>query len=209
MRCLLIAGSPQCSSEFIKTQYKSGDYVVCADKGYEFCKKAKITPNLIVGDFDSNKEKLSHTAEIIRLNPVKDDTDTLSAIKEAVKRGCDEFLILGALGGRLDHTYANLSLLLFLEKNNYKAEIKTEDETVRILINTSAVLENVKGKTFSVFPFGCESVEISYNGKVAYPAQNYEMTSDFPVGISNVFLEENAEIKVNRGNAVLIINNNV
>ena len=151
MRCLLICGSPDCNSDFIKTQYKDGDFVVCADKGYEFCKNADITPDLIIGDFDSCQIDLPQDVKTIKLNPVKDDTDTLSCIKKALEYGCNEFLILGALGGRIDHTYANLSLLKFLEKNNTPAQIKTDNELIVLISNGEYTACDVLDKTFSVF----------------------------------------------------------
>lgn len=209
MRCLLIAGSPDANSNFIKTQYRPDDFVVCADKGYEFALKAQIKPDLVIGDFDSCEAKLPGDCNVIRLNPHKDDTDTLCALKEAMKNGCSDFVLLGALGGRLDHTYANLFLLLFLEENNCDAEIKTEKETVKLINNSLYTAENVKGKTFSVFPFSCKSAVVSYEGKVAYPADNFKMKADFPIGISNVFLEDKCQISVKEGSGVLIINNTV
>ncbi len=209
MRCLLICGSPACDSDFIKTQYKNGDFVVCADKGYEFCKNADITPDLIIGDFDSCQIDLPNNVQTIKLNPIKDDTDTLSCIKKALEFGCNEFLILGALGGRVDHTYANFALLKFLEKKNISAEIKTENELVVMINNREYTALNVKGKTFSVFPFGCEKCDITYKGKVMYPIKNYTMTADFPIGISNVFYDDTCSIEVQNGTAVLIINEEI
>lgn len=207
MRCLLIAGSPEADSNFIKAQYIPGDFVVCADRGYETALNAGVKPDLIIGDFDSCKAELPADCNIIRLNPQKDDTDTLCALKEAIKAGCDDFLLTGALGGRIDHTYANLSLLLFLTKNNCSGEIRNERETVRIISNSAYDAKNVKGKTFSVFPFCCESAVVTYEGRVAYPAENLKMTADFPIGVSNVFLEDNCKITVNNGVCVLVINN--
>ena len=90
---------------------------------------------------------LPNNVNVIKLNPVKDDTDTLSCIKKALEFGCDEFLILGALGGRVDHTYANFSLLIFLEKKNIPAKIVTENELVTVINNREYTAKNVKYKT--------------------------------------------------------------
>lgn len=209
MRCLLICGSPDCNSDFIKTQYKDDDFVVCADKGYEFCKNAGITPDLIIGDFDSCQIDLPKDVKTIKLNPIKDDTDTLSCIKKALEFSCNEFLILGALGGRIDHTYANLSLLKFLNKKNIPAEIKTENELIVLISNSEYTACGVNNKTFSVFPFGCEKCDVSYIGNVMYPLSDYTLTADFPLGISNVFKEDTCTVKVNNGSALLIINESV
>lgn len=207
MRCLLIAGSPEADAGYIKTQYVSGDFTVCADFGYETALKAGIKPDLIIGDFDSCKAPLPENCRIIRLNPHKDDTDTLCAVKEAVKAGCSDFVITGASGGRLDHTYANLSLLLYLYENNCTAEMRSEKETLRLICNSSYIAENVKGKTFSVFPFACKSAVVSYEGRVAYPADRLKLTAGFPIGISNIFLDCTCKITVGEGVCLLIINN--
>ena len=209
MRCLLICGSPDCNSDFIKTQYRDGDFVVCADKGYEFCKNADITPDLIIGDFDSCQIDLPQDVKTIKLNPVKDDTDTLSCIKKALEYGCNEFLILGALGGRIDHTYANLSLLKFLEKKNTPAQIKTDNELIVLISNGEYTACDVLDKTFSVFPFGCEKCDVTYIGNVMYPLDNYTLTADFPLGISNIFKADTCTVKVKNGSALLIINERV
>lgn len=209
MKCVIIAGSPEYNIDFIKSQMNKDDFVVCADKGYEYCKKAQITPDLIVGDFDSYDASLPENVETIKLNPVKDDTDTLSCIRKCMEKGYKEFLILCALGGRLDHTFANLSLLLFLFKNNCAGVIKTEKESVYLISDSALKVENVKSKTFSVFPFGCENAYITYEGKVAYPVENFLLESEFPIGISNVFLEDKVKISVSSGNVILIINENI
>ncbi len=213
MRCLLISGSPEYDIPFIKEQHIKGDFVVCADVGWDYCRKAGIIPDLVVGDFDScadadvSASVLSGSkTKVMRLNPVKDDTDTLSCIKEAQKAGCDEFLILNALGGRLDHEFSNISLLYLLEKNNIHGEIRSQEASVRVIIDSSFTFKSLKGKTFSVFPFACDSVDITYLGGVAYPLDNYHMTSDFPIGVSNVFLEDSVTVKAKNGCALVIVN---
>lgn len=82
----------------------------------------QVKPGLIVGDFDSH-ENPHWDVETIVLPCEKDDTDTVYAVKEAVKRGCDEFLLIGVVGARLDHTLGNVSILLYLHSLGKKAII--------------------------------------------------------------------------------------
>ena len=82
--------------------------VIAADSGYISAKDAGVVPHIVIGDFDSFPEDLVTAEKIIRLNPVKDMTDTQEAIDEAITRGADFITILGALGGRIDHTLANI-----------------------------------------------------------------------------------------------------
>ena len=97
MRCTIIAGSPEADIDFISEQVKDCNYLICADKGYEYAKKAGAKPNLIVGDFDSYSGNLPDDCEVIKLNSHKDDTDLLHCIEVALSRGYDDFVILAGI----------------------------------------------------------------------------------------------------------------
>lgn len=205
MRCVIISGSPETNPVFIKQAVKPDDYVICADRGYEFASLAGIEPNLIVGDFDSYKEKISVPCEIVKLNPHKDDTDTIYSIDLAFEKGFTDFLLLGALGGRTDHTFANITALLYIADKGGRGVLLSEKERIELLKKGEYFYEEYCGKTFSLFPFGCDSVCVSYKG-VEYPLERYTLKSSVPLGISNVFTSEKSEIKIYDGNAILIIN---
>ena len=130
-RCVIISGG-----ELNKSDLKilDDDFIICADSGYKHAKKYKIRVNLIIGDFDSLTD-VPDNIEKITLNPIKDDTDTQSALKEGIKRGFKEFLFLGSLGkediGTLfpnnDPKYKGISSRFYLkeckkylEESNYK-----------------------------------------------------------------------------------------
>lgn len=98
----------------------SGDFYIFCDGGLKHRCGLGIEPDLIVGDFDSH-ENPSLDIETIVLPREKDDTDTFFAVKEAVARGYDDFLLLGAFGQRLDHTFGNISILLYLSGLGKKA----------------------------------------------------------------------------------------
>lgn len=205
MRCVIISGSPETNPDFIKQAVKPDDYVICADRGYEFASLSGVEPNLIVGDFDSYKEKISASCEIVKLNPHKDDTDTIHSIDLAFEKGFTDFLLLGALGGRTDHTFANITSLLYIADKGGRGVLLSEKERIELLNKGEYFYEKYCGKTFSLFPFGCESVCVSYRG-VEYPLERYNLKSSVPLGISNVFTSEKSKIKIYDGNAILIIN---
>ena len=205
MRCVIISGSPETNPDFIKQAVKPDDYVICADRGYEFASLAGVEPNLIVGDFDSYKEKISASCEIVKLNPRKDDTDTIHSIDLAFEKGFTDFILLGALGGRTDHTFANITSLLYIADKGGRGVLLSEKERIELLNKGEYFYEKYCGKTFSLFPFGCESVCVSYRG-VEYPLERYNLKSSVPLGISNVFTSEKSKIKIYDGNAILIIN---
>ena len=116
MRCVIISGSPDTSVEEIKTLCTDDDFIVCADSGYTFARKAGLNPDLIIGDFDSLEEELPTDTEVVKLNTVKDDTDTEHCVMECIRRGYKDFLLLGSVGGRTDHTFANIAILSFLSE---------------------------------------------------------------------------------------------
>ena len=203
MRCVIISGSPDTNVEEIKSLCTSDDFIVCADSGYSFAKKAGLTPNLIIGDFDSLKEELPQNTEVVKLNTHKDDTDTEHCVMECIRRGYKDFLLLGSIGGRTDHTFANIATLAFLSEYNYNGIARNNGEEIRILKEGSYEMNNKKGLIFSVFPYGCESVNVTYNG-AEYMLNNKTLTYNVSRGISNVFVDDEAEITINRGRAILL-----
>ena len=203
MRCVIISGSPDTSVEEIKTLCTDDDFIVCADSGYTFARKAGLNPDLIIGDFDSLEEELPTDTEVVKLNTVKDDTDTEHCVMECIRRGYKDFLLLGSVGGRTDHTFANIAILSFLSEYNYHGVARNNGEEIQILKEGTYNMDGKKGLTFSVFPYGCESVNVTYKG-AKYPLDSYTLTYNVSRGISNVFSEDNAEIIVNRGRAILL-----
>ena len=203
MRCVIISGSPDTSVEEIKTLCTDDDFIVCADSGYTFARKAGLNPDLIIGDFDSLEEELPTDTEVVKLNTVKDDTDTEHCVMECIRRGYKDFLLLGSVGGRTDHTFANIAILSFLSEYNYHGVARNNGEEIQILKEGTYNMDGKKGLTFSVFPYGCESVNVTYKG-AKYPLDSYTLTYNVSRGISNVFSDENAEIVVNRGRAILL-----
>lgn len=203
MRCVIISGSPDTNVEEIKSLCTSDDFIVCADSGYSFAKKAGLTPNLIIGDFDSLKEELPQNTEVVKLNTHKDDTDTEHCVMECIRRGYKDFLLLGSIGGRTDHTFANIATLAFLSEYNYNGIARNNGEEIRILKEGSYEMNNKKCLIFSVFPYGCESVNVTYKG-AEYMLNNKTLTYNVSRGISNVFVDDEAEITINRGRAILL-----
>ena len=112
--CVIVGASPTTDSTFIRPILKQADYIICADGGWNYVHLTGVCPHLIVGDFDSACDIIPKETESVSLPTHKDDTDLLVAVKEGLKRGYTDFVILGALGGRLDHTYGNLCVLQYI-----------------------------------------------------------------------------------------------
>ena len=204
-RCVVIAGAPGADAALIRAALKPDDYIICADRGYQTAVEAGVTPNLLVGDFDSYQGGLPRGVEIIRLNPEKDDTDTLHCVKTALERGFTDFILLAATGGRLDHTLANLSVTEYLTDRGTHCIILSENEKAELLTVGAYTYSGCKGLTFSVFPYGCQKAVLSYKGAY-YPLEHGVLTHSTAMGVSNIFTADKAEITVHEGKALLIIN---
>ena len=108
-RCVIIGGAAIEKYDIVKSCLGDNDFFIFCDSGLFHKEKLGICPDLIVGDFDSHP-KPDTEIETIHLPREKDDTDSVYAVKEAIKRGFDEFLLIGVVGARLDHTLGNVSI---------------------------------------------------------------------------------------------------
>ena len=95
----------------LQTFLQPEDFIICLDGGYDIALQNHVTPHLLLGDFDSIQAALPHDIEICRFPAEKDDTDLGLALELAVRRKKKHVEILGGIGGRLDHTIANMQLL--------------------------------------------------------------------------------------------------
>ena len=145
-RCVVIAGAPCADAAYIKAALRPLDYIICADRGYQTAVEAGVTPNLLVGDFDSYQGGLPRGVEIIRLNPEKDNTDTLHCVKTALERGFTDFLLLAATGGRLDHTLANLSVTEYLADRGSRCIILSENQKMVKLIRAQGECLGIRSR---------------------------------------------------------------
>ena len=177
------------------------DYVIAADAGYEYCRKNNIIPDLVLGDFDSLGAVPKHP-NVVQLPVEKDDTDTVFAIKMGLEKGYRHFYIYGGLGGkRDDHTVANLQSLLYLANRNARGWLFGENCVWTAIKNSSITLKG-EGKV-AVFCFDGVARGVTLRG-LKYELSNAEITSDFPIGVSNSMAAEEATVEVTDG-ALLVM----
>lgn len=205
-RCVIIGASPFNQPQFIKSNILPDDFVICADGGYDTAKKSNITPNIVIGDFDSATDEKSISAQKIILPVEKDDTDSIFCAKYAIEQGFKNIVLLGLTGGRIDHLYANFFLLKYLYNNNCNAVVS--DSECNIYYTEKQLELHCKGDTVSILPFGCENACISLLG-FKYHANKLVMTSDFPIGTSNISMEDTAIVNVHCGGVIVIENKNI
>ncbi len=201
-RCIIIAGAEIKNYERLRCKAGEDDFAIYCDSGLRHLEKLEIKPNLIIGDFDSH-EKPETAVETIVLPRAKDDTDTLFGVKEAVKRGFTDFLILGAVGQRLDHTLGNISALFLLDSLKLKGRIIDDYSEIEVVSTQKAFI----GDSFSYFSLlSMDGKATGVNVKNAkFPLENAEIGSDDPYGISNEVLSGmTAEVSVKHGRLLLI-----
>lgn len=201
--CMIIGSAPIDDAKVFDEFPANESYVICADGGLDTALVNNITPNLIIGDFDSVTGELPDNIETIRLPAAKDDTDTMAAVKEGFRRGYNNFVLLGALGGRFDHTYANLSTLAYISSLGGKAVLANHNCKIFLIHSSRLTLTKMVGCTVSVFPFGCSSCTVSYDGML-YPLTEYCLHADIPLGVSNQVVNDKAGIIVHSGDALVV-----
>ena len=192
--CYIIGASV---TEGMYIDKRDDDYVIAADAGLRALEEYGITPDLAVGDFDSLghipefKNKICHPSE-------KDDTDTALAIAEGMKRGYRTFVVYGGLGGRLDHTIANLQNFAGAADHGATLWIWGEDNAVCVFGNEESLSfdESMKG-TVSVFSPD-RTTGVTING-LKYSLSEACLTSTVPLGVSNEFVGEKSHISAENG----------
>ena len=201
-RCVIVGGADINNYAFIRERLCADDYVIFCDSGLKHLENLQVQPSLIVGDFDSH-ENPHLDVETIVLPCEKDDTDTVFAVKEAIKRGFDDFLLIGVVGARLDHTLGNVSILLYLDSLGKKGYIIDDYSEMEIVSNEPVSISN-KYSFFSLLNItGCAK-GITITG-AKYPLVDGEITCEYQFGVSNEIIPgQTALISVGIGKLLLI-----
>ena len=204
-RCVIVGGASIGDYRTVGAMLRQDDYVIYCDCGLRHMDGLGAEPDLIVGDFDSYSNPEMGTETIV-LPCEKDDTDTVFAVKEAIKRGFEDFLLVGVVGERLDHTLGNVSILLMLDSEGKKGTIIDDYSEIEIvsdrcekpcIIDDSYVyfsLINISGTARGVTIRGAK-----------YPLENAEITCEYQYGVSNEVLPGcTAEVSVGEGRLLLV-----
>lgn len=197
-RCVIF-----CAAEFDKliAPVEKDDYVIAADGGYDHVVKAGIEPNCVLGDFDS----LGYVPEDSRVFPVeKDDTDAMLAARRGLELGYKEFWFYGSLDGpRLDHTVANFQTLQFLADHGAVGYLIGSNYIVTVVKNSTLHFSKDCEGILSVFCMGEDATGVTIKG-LKYPLENGTFSAGFPLGVSNHFVGEDAEISVKSGSLLVL-----
>ncbi|HIZ83549.1 MAG TPA: thiamine diphosphokinase [Firmicutes bacterium] len=203
-RWVILSGGPIKRYADIRAQLREEDTIVCADAGLRHAEAMGIRPHLVLGDFDSYAGQLPADAECLRLPAHKDDTDTHFAFREGLRRGYDSFLFCGAMGGRPDHSFANLCTLKAVDEAGARGKILTDGGYITILTDGVLTLDKVEGAYVSLFPFGGDAEGVTLEG-FAYPLNDYHMRVSVPIGVSNEQAADKARIFVRKGALLVMV----
>lgn len=188
----------------------SYDYIICSDGGVNHAYNMNIVPNYIIGDLDSANEDIieyykSKNVMFEKFPTKKDETDTELCINFSCELKAKEIDLIAALGGRIDHTIANVNLLYYIRKKGIITKIISEKEEIYIAIDEEVTIDGNIGDVISILPIKNDIKGITLKN-LEYQLENYNIEFSKPLGISNVMTNKNCNIKVNEGSVIIIKN---
>ena len=175
-------------------------YVIAVDGGFAHTQAVGLTPNAVLGDFDS----LGFVPEGAAVFPKKkDDTDTLLALRHGLALGCKEFYLYGAMGGsRPDHTMANYQALQFLCDRGAAGYLVGKEQMVTAVKNGTLCFPAGWEGFLSVFCLGEDAAGVTLEN-LAYPMTDGVLSAGFPLGVSNRFTGKAATVTVKKGSLLV------
>ncbi|WP_125153781.1 thiamine diphosphokinase [Clostridium rectalis] len=206
MKAVIISGGDCPSYNLLKEELQNCKLLIAADKGIEMLLKHNISPNLVVGDFDSIDKKIfkkldKENFNVEKFPPEKDYTDTLIAVNRAINFGVDEIVLLGCTGNRLDHVIGNVGILYKCLQLNIRCTIKDNNSNIE-LVNKPTVIKSRHFPYISLLSYGKEVKKLTIKG-AKYPLHEYDLKLGDSIGISNEFKKD--EIKIEFDDGLLLI----
>ena len=202
---MIVGGASIGDYETVGPKLRQDDYMIYCDCGLRHMDGLGAEPDLIVGDFDSYSNPEMETETIV-LPCEKDDTDTVFAVKEALRRGFEDFLLIGVVGERLDHTLGNVSILLMLDSEGKVGTIiddYSEMEIVSDRCEMPCIIDD-SYVYFSLINISGTARGVTIRG-AKYPLENAEITCEYQYGVSNEVLPGcTAEVSVGEGRLLLV-----
>ena len=193
--------------EFVTEKPEAGDLVIAADAGYLTAQKMDITPDVLLGDFDTlGVENIPDGIECLRVPAEKNDTDTQLAVSTAIERGAKEIVIVGGLSGRLDHTLSTLAILedLWERKNDRIYATLTDGKNrVRFLRNSGTILPRSQYRFFSLIAADDVVKGVTLEG-CKYPLKNGRISRRHQWAVSNEIVGNCTLIEIRRGGVWVI-----
>lgn len=181
---------------------KTFDKTIAVDSGTSYCLERKLTPDFVVGDFDSIDKKTLKKLEtkgipILRFPEEKDQTDTEIAVQIAIEKGATKISILaGIAGDRIDHMLANVLLPI-----QYKVPIYYVDGNTKLWLAKGPGTQKINGRKndlLSLTPLSKTVRNINTSG-LKYSLKNGTLFLGKTRGISNVLKKKVAQVSFSKG----------
>ena len=203
MSICYIVCSLDCKLDFEPTE---NDYVIGADRGYQILKEQNKRIDLIVGDFDSSNEP-TDSYKVIKYPIMKDETDSAIAIKHAIEKCYKKIVIYGAIGGTLDHTIANISLICKYAEKGIDISLVDGENVVFAISNSKISFSDKANGRISVFSHNDISYGV-YETGLLYSLDNYSLDNKTSLGSGNSFIGKEAIISVENGTLLIYTSKN-
>jgi thiamine pyrophosphokinase len=206
-RLVIFANGVMADPEAVRNLLRESDFLVAVDGGTRHALVCGRAPDLVIGDMDSlstadRKALATAGTRMIRFPPEKDETDLELAMQYAVREGYAEVLVIAALGGRIDQTLANLSLLR--DPSLKGRDVRFDDGREEVmLVGREVILRGEAGDTVSLLPFGIEVGGITTLG-LQYPLRGETLLPHRTRGVSNRLQGKEAKIVVEKGDMLCI-----
>ena len=181
---------------------EAGDYIIAADQGYDNVLSLGLAPDLVAGDFDS-LGKAPDAENVITLPVRKDLTDVGYAVEKGFEHGCGEFILYGAVGGALDHTFANVAIAHDIARRGAKALLIGEEYSFTVLHESSISFNARESGRISVFALGGIAEGVTIRG-LSYEVEDFDVACTDHIGVSNAFIGQEAEISVRKGDLLVV-----
>ena len=197
--CLIVSGGDYSPLPAGSTSF---DYIIACDRGYEYARRLGLTPDVILGDFDSSAQPDADVP--IYVHPVmKDDTDTMLAVRHALEKGYRDISLCCALGGRFDHAFANVQSLAFAAERGAVARVLAEDTVITVFPADSMRFPRRDGWSFSCFALSDDCKGVTIRG-AKFGCEGTDITNRFPIGVSNVWTGDAITVSARTGILMVI-----
>ena len=197
MRIIIVAGG-DLDEDQLKSVVAEDDYIIGADRGNAYLTACNLKPDIAIGDFDSMPIETLPDVPVIRLNPIKDETDTEYALLYALKKKPDEIIMMGVTGSRLDQTIASIEMLKTAFDEGVNAYIINTTNRIRVLRGDITLhKEKAFGKYISIIPFSEPLTDLTLKG-FKYEVENFRLEKGISRGVSNEISDDSAFISCSR-----------
>ncbi|SHJ95283.1 thiamine diphosphokinase [Paramaledivibacter caminithermalis] len=210
MRYIIVSNGRISDYSFYKNIFNTSDYIICADGGAKHLIEMNVIPNVIIGDLDSiDKEHkqiyIEKKVKFYKFPSDKDATDTELALDFALSNKPSEIILLGAIGSRMDHSIANITLLKKILDNGIRGKVINENNEIHMLNDefNEIILYGEENDYISIIPLSYKVKGITILG-AKFPLKDAEIPIGSSLGISNEFNNDGVRIKIKEGLLLVI-----